>query len=309
MSGQESKNLNAEKKTTEELPVFAPDETSQADEAVEALAGIIDEKTENCGKQSCEPETCNEQSDAEPPHNEQTEKADSPALTPAEQKRLAIKYIIFAAIALAGMYFVQIFHVFAPLFDKIYYGNLTTIFFYACNVIFWIPFIVVLYKQIKKHTGYKVFRRNREEVSLKRSLIIYACALVPIFIVSAALGFEIKVVFELGKKVTGMQLTTNAIMYVHGAVKLILTVIIIELVQEAAQLLYKGKYSEYIPFGGIAACLICGFTDVIVAYGTGLFTMFAWLYVAFNLLYGVIYLLSKKNFFVTYFVSLIIYIL
>lgn len=306
MNGQERTNKNGETQTTEELSAFSSADLTKTDEAISALAGIIDEKTENCCAQSCEAVAdSTEPADCEtaPQQNEK------PALSPAEQKSLAIKYIVFAAIALAGMYFVQIFHAFAPLFDKIYYGNLTTIFFYACNVIFWIPFIAVLYKQIKKHTGYKVFRRSRTELSLKRSLIIYACALVPIFIVSAALGFEIKVVFELGKKVTGMQLTTNAVMYVHGAVKLIITVIIIQLVQEAAELLYKGKYSAYIPFGGIAACLICGFTDVIVAYGTNLFTMFAWLYVAFTLLYGVIYLLSKKNFFVTYFVSLIIYIL
>lgn len=237
------------------------------------------------------------------------ESGQSPALTRKQEKTLALKYIIFALITLAGVYFVQIFHLFDPLFDRIYYGNVTTILFYACNVVFWIPFIVVLYRQIKKYTGFKIFRRSTAELSLKRSLVIYACAVVPILIVSAALGFELKIVFELGKRVTGMQLYTNAVMYAHGAVKLILAVIIIQLVQEAGELLYKGKYCNLIPWGGIALCLIYGFAEVIVAYATGLFTMFAWLYIAFDLLYGIIYLLGKKNFFVTFFVSLIIYIL
>lgn len=237
------------------------------------------------------------------------EPAPTEPLSRADEKKSAYKYLIFAAITFAGIYFAQIFHLFDPLFSRIYYGNLTTIFFYILNVFFWIPFIVVLYKQIRKRTGFCVFFRESTPLSLKRSLIIYACAVVPIFIVSAALGFQLKIVVELGKRVTGMQLITNASMYGHGAVKLILAVIFIELVQEAVELLYKGKYSKQIPWGGIALALLFGFTEVIVAYASGAFTMFAWLYIAFDLLYGVIYLLGKKRFSLTFFVSLIIYIL
>lgn len=234
----------------------------------------------------------------------------APVRTHDEEKKRAAVYLIFAAIVLAGIYIVQIFHVFDSLFDRIYYGNLTTIFFYICNAVFWIPFIVLLYKFVYKYTGYKLFRKS-DPLPLKRSLIIYVCAVVPIFIVSAVLGFELKVVVELGKKVTGMQLATNAASYAHGAIKLILAVIFIELVQEAGQLLYKGKYGNRIPWGGIALALSFGFAEVIVAYATGTSTafLFSWMYIAFDLLYGIIYLLGEKNFFVTYFVSLIIYIL
>ena len=245
--------------------------------------------------------------------SEQTEQVAEPVRTPSltreQEKKLAYRYLIFAAIAFACIYFVQIFHLFDPLFDRIYYGNLTTVFFYICNALVWIPVLILLNKFIVKYTGYKVFHRADSELSLKRSLIIYACAVVPIFIVSAALGFQLKIVFELGKRVTGMQLLTNACMYAHGAVKLLYAVVIIELVQEAGQLLYKGKYADRIPCGGIALALVFGFTEVIVAYASGAYTLFAWLYIAFDLMYGVIYLLCKKNFFVTYFVSLIIYIL
>lgn len=241
---------------------------------------------------------------------EKADAAKAPVRTREEEKKLAFTYLIFAAIILAGIYIVQIFHVFNPLFDRVYYGNLTTIFYYICNVVVWIPFIVLLYKFVLKYTGLKLFRKSAP-LSLKRSLIIYVCAVVPIFIVSAVLGFELKVVVELGKKVTGMQLATNGASYAHGAVKLLLAVMFIELVQEAGQLLYKGKYCNRIPWGGIALAVIFGFAEVIVAYTTGTTTafLFAWMYIAFDLLYGVIYLLSNKNFFVTYFVSLIIFIL
>ncbi len=238
----------------------------------------------------------------------QPAESDAP-LSREEEKRLAAKYLVFAAITLAGIYIAQLFHLLDPLFDRIYYGNLTMVFFYACNAIFWVPFIIVLCRQAVKYTGYHPIRRTKKELTLKRSLIIYACTIVPIFIVSAALGFNIKIVYELGKRVTGMQLLSNAIMYVHGGVKLILAIIFLEFVQEAADLLYKGKYHRRIPWGGFALALIYGFAEVIVSYASGGFSMFAWLYIAFDLLYGVIYLLSERNFPVTYFVSLIIYIL
>lgn len=226
-----------------------------------------------------------------------------------EEKKLAYKYLIFAAIALAGIYVVQIFHLFDPLFARIYYGNLTRVFYYICNAVFWIPFIIVLNMQIFKHTGFRAIRRGREELSLKRSLVIYACTIVPIFVVSAILGFQLKVVYELGKRVTGIQLISNAVMYVHGGVKLIIAIIFMQLVQEAVDILYKGKYAGLIPWGGIALAVIYGFAEVLAAYASGTYSLFMWLYIAFDLLYGVIYILSKRNFPVTYFVSLIIYIL
>lgn len=275
---------------------------------------ILENGAMQADAEACEEPIGNEQTnDATQTENGDAPVSDTgtPALTRAQEKKLAAKYLIFAGIALACVYLAQIFRLLAPLFEPIYYGNLTTLLISVCQAIFWIPCIVVLYFQIKRFTGYKVFRRAKTQLSLKRSLIIYACAVVPIFIVSAALGWELKVVFELGKRVTGMQLATNAVQYANGAVKLLLAIIMIELVQEAVELLYKGKYGKEIPWGGIALALVFGFLEVIVAYatGTGSVRMFAWLYVAFDALYGVIYVLSKKNFFITFFVSLIIYIL
>lgn len=235
----------------------------------------------------------------------------APVLSRADRKKSAYKYILFAVIALACVYAAQLFRLLAPVFDPIYYGNLTDLFVSVCQAIFWVPCIVVLHREIKRFTGFNVFRRPHKELSLKRSLIIYACAVVPIFIVSAALGWELKLVYELGKRVTMMQLSTNAVQYANGAVKLLLTIVMIELVQEAGDLLYTGKYREQIPWGGIAVAVVFGFLEVWVASSMGSHTafLFSWLYIAFDLLYGVIYLLSKKRFSITYCVSLIIYIL
>lgn len=228
------------------------------------------------------------------------------------EKKTALLYLLFALAALASIYVVQLFRFTAPLFANVHQGDFTTIFYYGLNVAFWIPAIALLSHFIKKTTGYRVFHRGTSELSLRRSLVIYAMVAVPIFIVSAVLGFELKVVFELGTKLNTVQVATNGVMYAHGAVKLLLAVMIIELVQEAFGKLVKlkFKYAEYIPWGGIVLALTFGLLEVLVTHHTPFIPdTFSWLYFGFDLLYGIIYVAAKKNTFVTYFTSLILFIL
>ena len=228
------------------------------------------------------------------------------------ETKTALLYLLFALIALAAIYVVQLFHFLEPLFSDVHQGNFTSMFFYVFNVAFWIPAIIALSFCIKKFTGYNVFHKGTSELSLRRSLIIYAMVAVPIFIVSAVLGFNLKVVIELGTDLSAAQVATNGVMYVHGAVKLVLAIMIIELVQEAFGKLIKlkFKYAEYIPWGGIVLALTFGFLEVIVTSHTAFIpNTFMWLYLGFDLLYGIIYVVAKKNAFVAYFTSLILFIL
>ena len=230
--------------------------------------------------------------------------------TREEEKRLAAIYMIFAAAIVFCVYIVQIFHILEePLFSRVYYGNIPKVLYNACCGVVWIPMLVGVHLLLKKFTGYKAFHLAHRELPLKRILLLYACTVIPIFIVSAALGFELKIVHELGTRVTGIQVWSNASDYLYGGVKLLFFIIFIEILQEAGELLYKGKGSTFIPWGGIAAMLVFGFGDVIVAYATGAGVLFAWLYLVFDLLYGVIFLVSKKSYFATFVLSLIIYIL
>ena len=227
----------------------------------------------------------------------------------AERKKLAIKYFMFAIIAFAGIYAVQIFHLFELLFQPVYRGNISTVVYCAITVAVWIPFIILLRKFVLKHTGYKLFNRENPPIPFKRACIIYACVFVPIFIISACLGFELKIVYELGKRVTQLQIIKNASLYAQGCVELILALVCLELVQEGMELLYRGKHANIIPWGGIALALTYGFAEVLVAYLSGANVLFAWLNIAFFLLYGVIYLLSKKIFSITLFAAIMIYLL
>ncbi|MDE7394713.1 MAG: hypothetical protein K2M95_01170, partial [Clostridiales bacterium] len=158
-----------------------------------------------------------------------------------EEKRLAAIYMIFAAAIVFCVYIAQLLHLLEePLFSRVYYGNLKKLFFYVSNIVVWVPMLVGIHLLLKKYTGYKAFHLTRKEIPLKRIFLLYACVIVPIFIVSAALGFNLKIVYELGSRITGVQAWSNASAYLHGGVKLLFFVIFISIVQEAGELLYKG---------------------------------------------------------------------
>lgn len=236
---------------------------------------------------------------------------DGQAVAPVNKKKQALIYILCAGIIFAGIYIVQLFNLLRPLFRNVYYGNLTTVYFMIFCASFWVPFILAAFFLIKKYVKVNLFIMGKGEIPFKRSLIIYAIAFITIFIISASLGFELKVVKELGKKVTKVKVITNGVTYGYNAIKLILATFIIELIQEAGELLWgdKHKYAKYVPYGGITLALTFGFAEVIVAYALKTASVFTWVNIVFYLIYGVLYLLSNKRFTITYFVSLIIFIL
>lgn len=221
----------------------------------------------------------------------------------------AAKYFVFAAITIAVIYVVQVFRLFELLFQYAYRGNLSTVVYCIITVVCWIPAIILLYKFVLKTTGYKLFNRKNPPISFKRACIIYGSVLLSVLIISISLGFQFKVVYELNKNLMQLHIIKNAVLYAQGSAELILAVIALELVQEGAELLYKGKGAKYIPWGGIALAITYGIGEVIVAYLTGGSIIFAWLMIAFCVLLGEIYLIGHKSFSVTLLCAILIYIL
>lgn len=224
-------------------------------------------------------------------------------------KKLAFKYFLYALIAFSGIYAVQFFHFIELLFQPVYRGNLSTVIYCVITVVFWFPFIAVLHKSATKRLGYKLFNRSNPRLSFKRACIIYACVIVPVIIISACLKFEFKVVHDLNRNLMQMQIIKTASLYAQGSIELVLALVFAELVQEGAELLYKGKYASVIPWGGFALAFIYAPIEIIIAYATGANVLFAWLNIAFFFLYGIIFILSKKNFSVTLLSAILIYLL
>ena len=121
-------------------------------------------------------------------------------------------------------------------------------------------------------------------------------------IISASIGWKVKIVHVLGERVTLMGLLGNASEMLAYAVRMVLIVMFIASVQKGCDLIFKTKYT--IPFGGIVALCTFGLIDFF-ALGVDLRAF----YLLVSLLYGVIYLVAGKKFAVTWVLCYLIYLL
>ena len=213
------------------------------------------------------------------------------------------KCLAAAFVLPVGMYLSE-FSVFLeePLFEKIYYGNLNTMFYHIACAAFIFAFVAVFHKLIKKHTGFTPFGAIEGKLGLKRKAILYAMTVLPVFITGAALDFRFKLVYGLGERVTGMTLLGNGVGYIHAAAKLMCALYFIALIEQAFEAIYHSV--RPVPVGGILAAATFGVAEMIFAPSA-----FSLLYLFLIGYFGVVYLVSEKRFGITYALALIMYIL
>lgn len=221
----------------------------------------------------------------------------------ATSRKRGVRELTAALFLILGVYVSQLLHLLeAPLFSKVYYGNLNSTFFAVLAALYIYLFAILFHRRMKKRFGISPFQKFREKFFLKRKLALYIMTVLPIVLTAAALNFKFKIIFELGERITGMTLVGNAVGYIYAAAKIFCAIYVIFLVEDAFDNLFERK--PRLPYGGLAAMLTFGFLEMLFAN-----SMFAWLYFALFLYFGVIYLASGKAFAVTYAISMILYVL
>ena len=220
-----------------------------------------------------------------------------------KNRELGKRCLAVAFVLPVGMYLSE-FSVFLeePLFEKIYYGNLNTMFYHIACAIYIFAFVAFFHRAVKLAAGFTPFEKKPGKLSLKRKAILYAMTLFPVFITSAALDFRFKLVYGLGERVTGMTLLGNGVGYVHAAAKLLCALYFIALVEQAFEAIYHSV--RPIPVGGILAAATFGVAEMIFAPSA-----FSLLHLFLIGYFGVVYLVSEKRFGITYALALIMYIL
>lgn len=223
--------------------------------------------------------------------------------------RASIKYYIIALICVFCVYSANISKLFIPIFDDIYYGNLVKMFVSLTNFLIWIIEFIILFFVCKK-LNINLFMKTEEqkrELPLKRVIILFILAILPMFIVSAYLHFELKIIYLLGIRVTSTGLACNACEILSWTMKILFMILFIHCIHKAFSLNFKFKYkllNEYFPIGGILCLLVFGLLD---------FFLFPvalnWFYLIATIWYGIIYLVSNKKFMITYVVSYLIWLL
>lgn len=220
-------------------------------------------------------------------------------------KKESIKYFVMAAIILVCLYSNKIADLLIPVFDDIYYGNLVNIFLAIVSAAIWgIEVAVILFACKKFNIDIFNKKEEKKELSIWQIIVLFVLTVVPMLIISACIGWKVKIVHDLGEKVTLMVLGSNVCQLLSFAVRMILMIMIIACVQRGFEIIVNKDFSKFIPYGGIFAIITFGIIDFFV-----LAVPLRAFYLVMSLLYGVIYMLADKKFSTTWILCYLIYLL
>lgn len=218
------------------------------------------------------------------------------------ENKECVKYFLIAGVILMCLYSSVISKVFIPLFDNVYYGNLVKLFLSISNAVIWgveMAIIIVVCKKI----GVKIFAPKSEtERPFWRVIAVFVMAVVPMFVISACVGWKVKIVYSLGLHITSVGLACNAAEIGAYIIRMGLMVMFISCVQSGFELLIKSKV--VIPWGAIFAFLTFGLIDFFVfAVDLRVF------YLLMSFWYGLVYLFADRKIALTWMVCYLIYLL
>jgi len=228
----------------------------------------------------------------------------SPVLTAVEKKKRAGAFFAMAGIIAAIIYLAELFHLLEePLFSKVYYGNLNSVFYNALAAGFIFVLLGLLLRRFRLKNGCSPFSKHETALSIGRKAALYVMSVVPVLVVGLWLGERFKLVYELGERITGMTLLGNAANYLLRVARLFGLMCFLYFSESAFSHLFEDK-KKWLPLGGIAAMLCFAVLELLLNP-----SMFSLWYVFLYLYCGIIYIVSQKRFAVTYVISIILFIL
>lgn len=195
----------------------------------------------------------------------------------------------------------DIVRIFEPLYSSIYYGLLTGVFSNILSFLYvLIGTIIIIYKfKIKFNENYKL--------PLKNIFILYSLTLIPIIIMSATLGWEVKLFYDVGENVSGSSIYTYLSYQVFNIIKIFVATLILNFSHtffENCITFNNEKIQKCFPFGGLVLFITFGILELILGIHYYPIT-----YLLLNVYFGFIYLFSNKSFSKSYFLILLIYLL
>ncbi len=216
-----------------------------------------------------------------------------------------LKYAIAGLILFLSLPISNIAYVFKPLYKRVYYGQSNIMFYYGiASAVMFIIYCLVKFLYCKKLNI--VFKKDKTPLSTKMVIIIFAITFAVVFIISAILGFHVKPFYDLGNNTTGFKLYVQGVRHIYYGFLIWQIVNMIQFFQYALDdiIPFKNmKINKYIPYGGIVTMLTYG----TYAWITGIGTLHA-LFFFMILVYGELYLLSKRNLLSTFASTAIIFI-
>ncbi len=221
-------------------------------------------------------------------------------------KKDSSKYILMSFLYFIGIIASNLAILFEPIYEKIKYGKYNTFLFNLISALFLVIFLIIIKLVTYKVMHLKYEKSEQKELSMKRLALIYGLTLATIFFISAIIGFEIKILYDLGESFIGYDLIVLLSKLIYCGVVLVFVINMIENFQYGLEMLIpikNEKLKTYLPLGGIATMICYGTYAWIIGFNT-----LAFLYFLLNSLYGFIYLLCNRSKKKSYIAMLLIYL-
>ncbi len=204
-----------------------------------------------------------------------------------------LKYGIVAISYFLAILLSNLSVLFKPLYKRVYYGQANGHFRYGLGIVIIIILSLLIEFILKKKLNI-TYKKDKSELSLKRTSIIFGITFLMIFIISAIIGFEIKPLHDLGNNTTAFKIGVYATKIGYFTISVYVAIHMIENFQYALDDIIKFKnpnINKYIPYGGIATMLTYGIYMLCLGVGGSLSVLYFFMII----LYGEIYLISNRS--------------
>jgi len=220
----------------------------------------------------------------------------------------SIKYYILALACVLCVYSSQISNLFIPIFDNVYYGNLVKMYVSISNMVIWGIELIALYLVCRK-LKVPVFKNvnKSKELPFLRLVLLFVLTILPMIAISVYLNFQVKIIYQLGIRVTSVGLSNNACEILSWLLRFAFMILFIHFMHLGLETNFKfktDKLNKYFPWGAILSILVFGLID---------FFLFPvdlnWFYLIMTFWYGIIYIVADKKVLTTYVISYLIWLL
>lgn len=217
-----------------------------------------------------------------------------------EFKKENYKYLIYLLFLFAIFITSNFVHIFKFIYSGIADGVYNEFIHMMLSTIFIVVGLILFHKIFK--TQYE----NDETLPIPRVITLYCVVSACILLVSGLIGWNVKVIYDMGLVITVETIMVDIALLLYTLPKIFIITLIIHyshiFIFKTLQMKNE-KIKNTIPFGGIFLLITFGLTELILGIH-----YLSYIYLIFNIVFGFIYLLTKKSIKKTYILSLLIYL-
>lgn len=209
--------------------------------------------------------------------------------------------LLFALSYFGCLFLGFIANFFDPLFDNIYYGHLEYLFNRIVRIVIYLILAITLGAIYKLKSNEPKENTEEKEFPLKKKIVLYIVTLSFITLISIIAGWQLKPLSDLGEKYTFIQIYNKLSDLGVLAMEIYFMIASFKHFDN----FYSNNFKS--PKNFSVAIIFVLLTHSIYSLITN-FTIYQLVFIPFTILLGFIYPYTKKNFWITYLVAVLVFL-